>query len=85
MQGPRAHGVAERRLGEQPGAVVGVLHVGDRDRGVVHAIIDDRVHRHGHAVLRQHLTHIPVGAVNRVFQFYLISRILRDQNGSVKL
>ena len=38
-----------------PGAVVSVLHVGDADGGVADSVVDHRVHRHRHAVLRQHL------------------------------
>ena len=37
------------------GAVVSVLHVGDADGGVADSVVDHRVHRHRHAVLRQHL------------------------------
>ena len=39
-----------------PGAVVGVLHVGDADGGVADPVVHHRVHRHRHAVLGQHLT-----------------------------
>ena len=38
-----------------PGAVVSVLHVGDAHGGVADSVVDHRVHRHRHAVLRQHL------------------------------
>ena len=42
-------------LGQQLGAVVGVLHVGHTHRGVADPVVDHRVHRHRHAVLGQHL------------------------------
>ena len=42
-------------LGQQLGAVVGVLHVGHTHRGVADPVVDHRVHRDRHAVLRQHL------------------------------
>lgn len=35
--------------------MVGVLHVRHGHGGVRHAVIDDRVHRDGHAVPREHL------------------------------
>ena len=38
-----------------PGAVVGVLHVGDADGGVADPVVHHRVHRDRHAVLGQHL------------------------------
>ena len=42
-----------------PGAGVGVLHVGHADGGVADSVVDHRVHRDRHAVLRQHLdTHL---------------------------
>ena len=50
-----AEDVAQRRLGQQPGRVMGVLHVGHRHGCVGHAVIDDGVHRDCHAVPRQHL------------------------------
>ena len=55
MEWSGAHGVTEGRLGEQSCAVVRILDVRDRDRRVVHAVVDDRVHRHSYAVFRQHL------------------------------
>ena len=38
-----------------PGAVVGVLHVGDADGGVADPVVHHRVHRDRDAVLGQHL------------------------------
>ena len=55
MEWSGAHGVTEGRLGEQSCAVVRILDVRDRDRRVVHAVVDDRVHRHSYAVFRQYL------------------------------
>lgn len=55
MERSGAHGVAKGRLGEQSRAVVGIFHVCDRNGGVVHAVIDHRVHRHRDAVFGQHL------------------------------
>jgi hypothetical protein len=62
VEGPRAHGVAQRRLGEESRAVVCVLHVGDGDGRVVNPVVHHGVHRHRHAVLCQHLC--------RVWTFY---------------
>ena len=47
--------VSSKLLAYVPGAVVSVLHVGDADGGVADSVVDHRVHRHRHAVLRQHL------------------------------
>ena len=46
-----AEDVPQGGLGEQPGAVVGVLHVGHADGGVTDPVVDYRVHRHRYAVL----------------------------------
>ena len=42
-------------LGQQLGAVVGVLHVGHTHRGVADPVVDHRVHRDRHAVLSENL------------------------------
>ena len=55
MQVLGAEHVAQRGLGQQPGRVVGVLHVGHADGGVADPVVDDGVHGHGDAVLGQHL------------------------------
>jgi hypothetical protein len=57
VEGSLAHDVAQGGLGEEAGRVVGVLHVGDGHGGVGDAVVDDGVHRHGHAVLGQNLQH----------------------------
>ena len=51
-----AEDVPQSGLGQQPGAVVGVLHVGHAHGGVTDPVVDHRVHRHRHAVLGQDLT-----------------------------
>ena len=45
----------EGGLCQQLGAVVSVLHVGHTHGGVADPVVDHRVHRHRHAVLRQNL------------------------------
>lgn len=51
----RAQHVAQRRLRQQAGGVVGVLHIRHRHGGIVNAVVDDGVDRHGHRVLGEHL------------------------------
>ena len=41
-----------------PGAVVGVLHVGDADGGIADPVVHHRVHRDRHTVLGQHLFYV---------------------------
>jgi len=50
-----AEDVAERGLCEQAGRMMGVLDVGDRHDRAADPVVDDRVDRHRHRVLRQHL------------------------------
>ena len=50
-----AEDVPQSRLGQQPGAVVGVLHVGHAHGGVTDPVVNHRVHRHRDTVLGQHL------------------------------
>jgi len=45
----------ERGLGEEARSVVSVGHVHDGDDWIKHVVVDDRVHRHCHRVLRQDL------------------------------
>ena len=47
--------VPQGGLGQQPGGVVGVLHVGHADRGVADPVVDHGVHRDRHRVLGQNL------------------------------
>ena len=58
VQGFGSKNVPQSRLSEQTRRVVGVFHVRNRNCGVRNAIIDDRVHRHGHGVFREHLCDI---------------------------
>jgi len=48
---------AQRGLGEQTGRPGRVLDVAHRYRGVRHSVVDHRIHRHRHRVLRQNLSH----------------------------
>ena len=50
-----AEDVPERGLGQHPRAVVAVLHISHRDRGVGDSEKHHRVHRHCHTVLGQNL------------------------------
>ena len=50
-----AQDVPQCGLGQHPGAVVTVLHVGHRNRGVRDSEEHDCVNRHSHAVLGQNL------------------------------
>ena len=50
-----AEDVTQGGLGEKAGRVMGVLDVRYRHGGVADAVIDNRVDRHRHRVLRQHL------------------------------
>ena len=50
-----AEDVPQSGLGQQPGAVVGVLHVGHAHGGITDPVVDHRVHRHRDTVLGQHL------------------------------
>lgn len=55
MERPSPHGVPERGLSQQSGAVVSILDIRDRDGRVVNAVVNHRVDGHSHAVFRQHL------------------------------
>ena len=50
-----AEHVAQGGLREKAGRVVRVLDVRDRHGGVADPVVDDRIDRHRHGVLRQHL------------------------------
>ena len=43
MQGLGAQDVPQCGLGQQPSAVVGILHIGHGDRGIWHSIVDDGI------------------------------------------
>ena len=43
MQSLGAQDVPQCGLGQQPSAVVGILHVGHGDRGIWHPIVDDGI------------------------------------------
>ena len=63
-----AEDVPQSGLGQQPGAVVGVLHVGHAHGGITDPVVDHRVHRHRDTVLGQHLQGVVSGAgVSSVF------------------
>lgn len=66
MQMPGAHRVAQRRLGQQPCGMVGILDVGNRHGRIRDAIVNDRVHRHGDTVFGQHLDERKQKKVSRV-------------------
>ena len=55
MEVLRAEDVPERGLRQQPGGVVGVLHVGHRHSGVGHPVVDHGVHGNRHRVFGQDL------------------------------
>lgn len=56
MKRSGAQHVAQSRLSQQTGGVVRVSDVRHGYRGVGHAVVDDSIHRHCHAVFGQHLT-----------------------------
>ncbi len=55
MQGLCTQDVSQGRLGQQPGGVVRVLHVGHGDGGIGDAVVDDGIDGHCHGVSGQDL------------------------------
>lgn len=55
VERPLAHYVPQSCLRQEPGWVMGVLHIRYWHGGIRYAIVHHRIHRHCYAVLRQHL------------------------------